>query len=107
MGERAAGDGTVDVNNNGSFGDTYWAYQGHAAFNRQTERERTGINAAFQMEVADGLEFVAEVFHTQMDDYDRRRGLGHEDKGNRWGWCYPSGRRATGGRARSGDVWRG
>src|SRR5690625_2121185 len=62
MGRRAAGDGTADVNNNGSFDDTYWADQGHAAFQRQTNSQRTGINAAFQMEVADGLEFVAEVF---------------------------------------------
>lgn len=105
MGERTGADGAVDVNNNGSVGDTYWAYQGHSAFNRQTERERTGVNAAFQMEVADGLEFVAEAFHTQMDDYDRRKGFMHSDKWNRWGWAYPSERRATGVQADGADLY--
>lgn len=96
MGERMGEDGAVDVNNNDSFGDSFWAYQGHSAFNRQTERQRTGINAAFQMDVGNGLELVAEVFHTQMEDYDRKMGLSHTDKWNRWGWFYPSEHRNTG-----------
>lgn len=89
MGDRVTADG-VDVNDNGVVGDTFWAYQGHSAFNRASERERDGLNAAFQADLGNGFELVAEAFYTKMEDYDRQMGVAFSDKWNRWGWAYPS-----------------
>ncbi|MGD8174400.1 TonB-dependent receptor [Marinimicrobium sp. ARAG 43.8] len=89
MGDRINGEG-IDVNGNGTVGDSFWAYQGHAAFNRASERERNGVNAAFQVDLGNGFELVTEAFYTKMEDYDRQMGVAFTDKWNRWDWAYPS-----------------
>lgn len=80
----------VDLNGNGTLCDSYWSYQGHAAFNRVTERERNGLNLALQADLGSGFELVAEAFLTDMQDYDRQMGVMHSDKWQRWGWFVPS-----------------
>ncbi|MBX2858274.1 MAG: TonB-dependent receptor [Cellvibrionaceae bacterium] len=89
-------DGGLDLNNDGDVGDTFWAYQGHAAYNRFVERERSGVNVSFQAEFGHGFELLAEVLHTAMDEHDRVMGIYHSDKWSRWGWFVPSHFRNTG-----------
>ncbi|WP_041524031.1 TonB-dependent receptor [Gilvimarinus agarilyticus] len=85
----AYGDPT-DVNGDGDTDDTFWAYQGHQAFNRSTERERTGANLALQVDLGAGFEVVAEALFTELDDNDYMMGIAHSDKWNRWGWFEPT-----------------
>jgi TonB-dependent receptor len=89
LGNQYSPDG-VDANGNGNLGDTFWAYQGHVAYNRASERERNGLNFAFQADLGAGLELVAEYFYTDMEDYDRKMGIVHSDKWNRWDWFAPT-----------------
>ncbi|TQV71341.1 TonB-dependent receptor [Exilibacterium tricleocarpae] len=79
----------ADINNDGDTNDAFLAYQGHLASNRFTERERLGYNVAFQFDLGEGFELVAELFHTEMEEYQRSAGLFHSDKWNRWGWFRP------------------
>ncbi|WP_027330032.1 TonB-dependent receptor [Marinimicrobium agarilyticum] len=83
-------DGGVDANQDGDLGDAYWAYQGHVAYNRFEERERNGINLAFQADLGNGFELVTEAFYTDMEGFDRIMGMAHSDKWQRWGWFDPT-----------------
>jgi iron complex outermembrane receptor protein len=55
--------------------------QGFAAFNKQEERNRDGVNASFQAELTDSLELVADYFYSKQDRFNRRMGFSHN---NRW-----------------------
>lgn len=78
-----------DMNGDGDLDDSYIAYQGHSAYNEFVERDRVGINGAFQADFGNGFDLVAEVFHTQMDEYDRSAGITISDKWQQWGWADP------------------
>ncbi|WP_339617517.1 TonB-dependent receptor [uncultured Gilvimarinus sp.] len=79
-------DGSVDLNNDGDLDDRYWAFTGHTAYNRQTERERTGANIAIQVDLGAGFELVAEALVTDLEDNDYQTGFAFGDKWQRWGW---------------------
>ena len=83
-------DGNIDVNGDGQLDDTYWAYQGHTAYNRVTERDRTGANFAVQVDIGAGFELVAEALITDLEDNDLQMGLSHSDKWQNWGWFDPT-----------------
>ncbi|WP_020210888.1 TonB-dependent receptor [Gilvimarinus chinensis] len=83
-------DGGVDINGDGDLGETYWAYQGHRAFYRETERERTGANLAVQVDMGAGFELIAEALITDLEDNDYMTGIDHSDKWQRWGWFDPT-----------------
>lgn len=55
--------------------------QGFAAFHKEEERNRDGINASFQAELTDGVELVADYFYSKQDRFNRRMGFSHN---NRW-----------------------
>ena len=55
--------------------------QGFAAFHKEEERNRDGVNASFQAELTDGIEFVADYFYSKQDRFNRRMGFSHN---NRW-----------------------
>ena len=55
--------------------------QGFAAFHKEEERQRDGINASFQAELTDGVELVADYFYSKQDRFNRRMGFSHN---NRW-----------------------
>ncbi len=55
--------------------------QGFAAFHKEEERNRDGINASFQAQLTDGLELVADYFYSKQDRFNRRMGFSHN---NRW-----------------------
>ncbi|MCP8900929.1 TonB-dependent receptor [Gilvimarinus xylanilyticus] len=79
-------DGAVDINNDGDLDDRYWAYVGHTAYNRETERERTGANLAVQVDLGAGFEFVAEALVTDLEDNDYQVGIANSDKWQSWSW---------------------
>lgn len=64
----------------GSLDGTYVAPQGFSAWNNVVERERVGLNASFQADLGGGFEFIADVFYTEQDEYDRKVGLSHTNK---------------------------
>lgn len=55
--------------------------QGFAAFHKEEERNRDGINASFQAQLTDGIELVADYFYSKQDRFNRRMGFSHN---NRW-----------------------
>lgn len=55
--------------------------QGFAAFHKEEERNRDGINASFQSQLTDGIELVADYFYSKQDRFNRRMGFSHN---NRW-----------------------
>jgi len=71
--------------------DPNWiAPHGYETFNRVVERERTGINGAFQFDLEDGIRLTGEVFYTKQTEYNRAAGL---NVSNRWSgvtWTTPT-----------------
>ncbi len=55
--------------------------QGFAAFHKEEERNRDGVNASFQANITDGVEVVADYFYSKQDRFNRRMGFSHN---NRW-----------------------
>ncbi|WP_049723733.1 TonB-dependent receptor [Gilvimarinus polysaccharolyticus] len=55
--------------------------QGFAAFNKEEERNRDGINVSFQAQLTDSVELVADYFYSKQDRFNRRMGFSHN---NRW-----------------------
>ena len=63
---------------------------GYDSFNRIVERNRTGVNAAFEADLGEGFKFIAEGFYTKLESHDRKMGL---NIGNRWAsldWMDPT-----------------
>ena len=73
--------GSQDWGTNFPNPDTWIVPHGFEAFNRTFERERDGINAAFQAEFGDGFTLTAETFYTEMTEHDRKVGI---NVSNRW-----------------------
>lgn len=55
--------------------------QGFAAFNKEEERQRDGLNVSFQAQLTDSVELVADYFYSKQDRFNRRMGFSHN---NRW-----------------------
>lgn len=55
--------------------------QGFAAFHKEEERERDGLNLSFQAQLTDSVELVADYFYSKQDRWNRRAGFSHN---NRW-----------------------
>ena len=64
-----------DVNGNGTATDAFINAGAFRALKKDTERKRTGLNAAFQADVTDDLRLTAEAFFTKQEQYDRSVGL--------------------------------
>ena len=67
--------GGIDVNGNGTATDTFFSPQAHEAFNRETDRERIGVNGSFQAHLTDNLDFVADGFYTKQNQYTATSGF--------------------------------
>ena len=75
----------------GGEGTAEWvAPHGFEAFNRVVERERDGINAAFQAEFGEGFRFTAETFQTEMTEHDRKVGLNISNRWSTLNWLTPN-----------------
>ena len=55
--------------------------QGFAAFHKEEERTRDGLNLSFQAQLTDSVELVADYFFSKQERYNRRAGFSHN---NRW-----------------------
>jgi len=65
----------IDVNGDGDVNDVFYGFQGHQAGNRFIERDRTGINASFQMQLTEAWQVTADVFYTDLKEYQYLAGL--------------------------------
>ncbi|MDP2560042.1 TonB-dependent receptor [Psychrobium sp. 1_MG-2023] len=75
------------LNNDGDDDDAEFTYVSYGNVNRFTERERLGANLTLQAQLTDSLEFVGDVFYTDMDDADRQQGLMADNAwGGHWAW---------------------
>lgn len=55
--------------------------QGFAAFHKEEERTRDGVNVSFQAQLTDSVELIADYFYSKQERYNRRAGFSHN---NRW-----------------------
>ncbi|MBN1378431.1 MAG: TonB-dependent receptor [Gammaproteobacteria bacterium] len=76
--------------------------QGVVAWNQVVERERIGLNAAFQADLGEGFELVAEWFYTDEDEYNRKVGASATMRWQSPYWFQPSIYRDTGV---AGSTW--
>jgi len=87
------GGGIIPSNDWGGYGGggtAEWvAPHGFEAFNRVVERERDGVNAAFQADFGDGFTFTAETFYTEMTEHDRKVGLNISNRWSTLNWLSP------------------
>ncbi|WP_445193665.1 TonB-dependent receptor [Sphingomonas sp. Tas61C01] len=85
-----------DVNGDGDINDTFLTPQAHTAWNRQTQRQRLGINGSFQAELTDQLELTADAFFTKQTQYDRTAGFQFQNVNWQAGEFLPGSTRDTG-----------
>jgi iron complex outermembrane recepter protein len=74
----------------GGSGNAWLAPHGYEMFNRVVERERIGLNGAFQFDIEDGIRLTAEVFYTKQDEYNRAAGLNVSNRWSGLGWTTPT-----------------
>lgn len=64
------------VGSNGGLGDKFYAIpHGFVAWNKVEERNRDGLNAAFQADLGEGFEFIADYFYSEQERFNRKVGL--------------------------------
>ncbi|HEY0892587.1 MAG TPA: TonB-dependent receptor [Cellvibrio sp.] len=64
------------VGSNGGQGDKFYAIpHGFVAWNKVEERNRDGLNAAFQADLGEGFEFIADYFYSEQERFNRKVGL--------------------------------
>ncbi|MGM8226100.1 TonB-dependent receptor [Cellvibrio sp. ARAG 10.3] len=81
--------------------------QGFAAFHKEEERNRDGLNLSFQAQLTDSVELVADYFYSKQERYNRRAGFSHN---NRWqtfaDYAYAEGFGSASFVDESGNNWR-
>ncbi|WP_340677643.1 TonB-dependent receptor [Paraglaciecola sp.] len=66
---------TRDFNNDGDLNDSYYSQRFYGVMDRETERDRLGLNTTVQYRISDTLTFTGDLFYTDMDDADRKQGV--------------------------------
>jgi len=74
----------------GGSGNAWLAPHGYEMFNRVVERERVGLNGAFQFDIEDGIRLTGEVFYTKQTEYNRAAGLNVSNRWSGLGWTTPT-----------------
>ncbi|KPH95725.1 hypothetical protein AMS58_05950 [Pseudoalteromonas porphyrae] len=64
-----------DFNGDGDFNDSFYSQRFYGVMDRETERDRLGLNTTIQYQIADSLTFTGDLFYTKMDDADRKQGV--------------------------------
>lgn len=64
-----------DFNGDGDFNDSFYSQRFYGVMDRETERDRLGLNTTIQYQIADTLTFTGDLFYTKMDDADRKQGV--------------------------------
>lgn len=85
-----------DQNGDGDVNDAFIGYQGHTGKTKTAQRQRLGINGAFEARFGDGYRLNAELFHTEQTRWDREVGIDAEHKWSTYGWFEPVVSRNTG-----------
>lgn len=85
-----------DVNGDGDTDDQYISYEGHSAYNKFTERKRTGLNGSLQFDLSDAWQLTADAFYTHQIQYDRSAGFTFENKWQSYAYFDPLQSRDTG-----------
>ena len=65
----------LDINGDGDTNDVFYGFQGHQAGNRFIERDRTGVNASFQVQLTEAWKVTADVFYTNLEEYQYFAGV--------------------------------
>lgn len=99
------GGGVFGNNDWGGAGPNWIAPHGYESFNRVVERERLGLNGAFQWDIDDGLTMTAEVFYTRQEEYNRAAGLNISNRWSALGWTTPTEFTETGVNGSNGEPW--
>ena len=74
-----------DFNNDGDNDDSFLSQRFYGLMDRETERERLGLSASVQANITGEVEFIGDIFYTQMEDADRRQGIMVDNsRGNNW-----------------------
>jgi TonB-dependent receptor len=106
----AGGLGGLSGNNDwgGSNPNNFISPHGYESFNRVVQRDRLGVNAAFEVDLGEGFTLLAEGFYAKLDDYNRAVGL---NISNRWSgdafgnWVQPTASQNTGQTGGNGRPW--
>lgn len=95
--------GTVGLSGNNDWGggnpNNFVSPHGFESFNRVVERDRLGVNVAFEADLGEGFTLIAEGFYAELEEYNRAVGL---NISNRWdggafgNWTTPTVSEATG-----------
>jgi len=76
-----------DFNNDGDNNDSFFTQRYYGVMDRTTERDRTGATASLQYQLNNHWLLSADLFHTNMDDADRKQGLMVDSaRGNNWAY---------------------
>ncbi|GGA81233.1 TonB-dependent receptor [Neiella marina] len=86
-------------------GRVYMGAQGFAAWNQETERERVGLNASFQVDLGEGFVFTGDVFYTDQEEYNRKIGMSATNKWQSWDWFTPTSEKPTGAPQDGGEFY--
>jgi iron complex outermembrane receptor protein len=98
--------GSVFGNNDwGGSGSNWISPHGWEFFNRELERDRLGINAAVQLQIADGFTLTGEVFHTEMVEHNRAAGVNISNRWSGLGWTTPTNSTPSGQNGGNGQPW--
>jgi TonB-dependent receptor len=77
--------GTVGLSGNndwgGGFPTSYISPHGYESFNRVVERDRLGVNVAFEADLGEGFTLIAEGFYAELEEHNRAVGI---NISNRW-----------------------
>jgi iron complex outermembrane receptor protein len=74
----------------GGTGNAWLAPHGYEMFNRVVERDRVGLNGAFQFDIEDGIRLTGEAFYTNQKEYNRAAGLNVSNRWSGLGWTTPT-----------------
>ncbi len=97
--------GLFGNNDWGGDADNWIAPHGYDTFRRVVERERTGLNGAFQFDFDDAWRLTGEVFYTKQKEYNRAAGLNISNRWGALGWTTPTDFTVTGVNWSNGNPW--
>jgi iron complex outermembrane receptor protein len=77
--------GVVGLSGNNDWGgsnpNNFISPHGFESFHREVERDRLGVNVAFEADLGEGFTLIAEGFYAKLDEYNRAAGI---NISNRW-----------------------
>lgn len=77
--------GVVGLSGNNDWGGTapnnFISPHGFESFHREVERDRLGVNVAFEADLGEGFTLIAEGFYARLHEYNRAAGI---NISNRW-----------------------